>query len=78
MADANVTYKPIDSNTRIDIGHLLIGAGAAVSSLALAIEVLANAGHLPKRLSEIAEHATSVIADLDDRVQGFLDGEERD
>lgn len=74
MADKQPTYIPIDSNTRIDIGHLLIGAGAAVSSLTMAIEVLANAGHLPKRLSEIAEHTSAALADLDDRVRAFLDG----
>jgi len=78
MADNTVTYKPIDSNTRIQIGTLLIEASAAVSSLAMAIEVLANSGQLPKKLNEIAEHTAAALTDLDDRVQGFLDGEERD
>lgn len=77
MADKQPTYIPIDSNTRIQLGSLLIEASAALSSLAMAIEVLANANQLPKRLNEIAEHTASALTDLDDRVQAFLDSAEQ-
>ena len=77
MATCQTTCVAIDDATRIQLFAFLNEAQAAVGSVTMAIEVMANSGRLPMELNKIAKHTREALLDLDARVRDFLDGAEQ-
>ena len=73
MANSQPTCVRVDDATRIHLSALLTEEQHSVESVAVAVEMLTNAGYLPKELYGIAQHIVDAQADLANRIDLFFE-----